>query len=140
MERLLTARYNNPRLDPKRHVFGQTSRGAPKWFPHELIVFRELAPAYQLLSEYAEAGESEQAEFNRQYMLDLDKLNQERLLAKIRKHGGGDRELVFLCFEDIRKAGKWCHRTALALWLTPIVGVPVVELSEQATPAQGSLL
>ena len=31
--------------------------------------------------------------------------------------GHGDRDIVLLCFEDVRKSGEWCHRQLIADWL-----------------------
>ncbi|MBA7645334.1 hypothetical protein ES703_53089 [subsurface metagenome] len=31
------------------------------------------------------------------------------------RHGG--RDLILLCFEDLRKPGEWCHRQLIADWL-----------------------
>jgi len=59
---------------------------------------------------------------------------------KVRKilHGisnrHGDRDIVLLCFEDVRKPGEWCHRQLIADWLNEH-GMSVRELGDPV-PAQ----
>lgn len=44
----------------------------------------------------------------------------------------GNRDLVLLCFEDLRKPGAWCHRTMAARWLEEHGMGKVEELEEVA--------
>jgi hypothetical protein len=55
---------------------------------------------------------------------DLERLNQ---IA-------GAKALVLLCFEDLRKERKWCHRRMFADWWTAQTGVPVPELAPAFRP------
>ena len=41
----------------------------------------------------------------------------------------GDRDIVLLCFEDVRKPGEWCHRQLIAAWLNEH-GMNAQELGE----------
>jgi len=47
----------------------------------------------------------------------------------------GDRDVVLLCFEDVRKPGEWCHRQLIADWLNEHGS----EVRELGVPAQLTL-
>lgn len=46
-----------------------------------------------------------------------------------------DQVLVFACFEDLGKAGLFCHRTWLAQWFTSRYGVEVTEFGRTRATA-----
>lgn len=44
------------------------------------------------------------------------------------------KELVLLCFEDVRVEGDWCHRTIFAEWWAENVGKVIEELPDPTPP------
>lgn len=44
------------------------------------------------------------------------------------------KELVLLCFEDVRVVGEWCHRTIFAQWWAEKTGGTIEELPDPTKP------
>ena len=55
----------------------------------------------------------------------------ERLEERARSEG---KELVLLCFEDIRIPSDWCHRTVFAQWWAEKTGEIIEELYDPNQP------
>ena len=49
------------------------------------------------------------------------------------------KELVLLCYEDVRVPGDWCHRTVFAEWWAEQTGELIEELYDPSEPRSRSL-
>lgn len=114
---------------PEHGLPVQTSVGNPKyWRGPVMNQIRRLTP-FGLL------GEISKEVYESRYIARLEKAGVPALRERFRQlsaaHGG--KPLVFLCYEDLSKSGKWCHRSMFARWWTEQTGVEVVELGKKST-------
>jgi hypothetical protein len=131
--RIFTSRYSNKELAgrPDLVKIGITL-GHPRFkLSYSLATnYRSLAPTRTLFQCH------DLAEFRPLFLKRLDELGAANILSFLHaiseEHGG--RDLVLLCFEDLRSGERWCHRRVVAEWLESN-GWPeqIVEL-EQADP------
>lgn len=96
----------------------RTSLGTPRWFG-----WAKATPYLGELAPYGLIDQEDQDEFERLYVKRLEKAGvekiAERLLEIHREYGGSatmGRPLALLCYENLQKPGKWCHRTMFAAW------------------------
>ncbi len=128
-----TSRYNNKELQNEKYYQVGISIGKPRFkLGYEL---REqcyfLAPErYMLDMEYGHFIEAyhkklEDAGINNiiNIVKELDKKAKSR-----------SKELVLLCFEDVRVEGDWCHRTIFADWWFNQTREVILELPDPASP------
>ena len=125
--RVYTARYSNPAVEQSGLVPVRITVGHPRFrLRYELGGFiRELAP-------FGLRSVSDPDEFDQRYIAQLDALGADairKLLQAVSDVNGG-RDLVLLCFEDLRDPSKHCHRTTFAEWWHQRTGEQVVELEE----------
>lgn len=124
---IYTSRYANPELRKGIYRTVGISRGRPKFSPG----YRESEHCYRL----APAGELRglpHGEFSLRYRQGLDTMGPETvrtIMENLQRRAAG-RDLVLLCFEDIRDPEQHCHRTVLAEWLKERLGLEVRELPD----------
>ena len=51
------------------------------------------------------------------------------MLNKLQENAAG-KDVVLLCYEDIRDPDQWCHRTLLAEWVRENIGISMEELAD----------
>lgn len=128
------SRYSNKELqkDGKYYPVG-ISIGVPK-FPLGYTVREQcysLAPkGYMLnmeLEKFIPAYYGKLADIGDQRIIDMVM----RLDSKARAEG---KELVLLCYEDVRIPEDWCHRTVFAQWWAEKVGEVIEELPDPNPP------
>ena len=116
-----TSRYSNKGLSSDKHYLVGISIGQPRFrLGYEL---REqcysLAPKGYMLNMDIEA-------FKRAYYGKLEGIGKDRIISMVtkldEKARSEGKELVLLCFEDVRVEGDWCHRTIFAEWWAENVG------------------
>lgn len=103
------------------------SLGQPKWDVGYTIhgEVRSLLP-FGLLKKH-----EKYEPFKAEYFMRLDRVGVDRIRAEIRRHAIGNKPIVLLCFEDIRKGpDNWCHRTAFAEWWRLNTGEEITELPD----------
>lgn len=80
--------------------------------------------------------------FKQAYYGKLEGIGIERIISAVNKLNERARsegkELVLLCFEDVRVEGQWCHRTIFAQWWAEKVGDIIKELPDP-TPPKGKV-
>lgn len=126
---LWTARYSNKNIRASGLIPVQASLGGPRWkLPYELtIATREVAPSREVLNL-----RDDQDAYHVAYIRQLERIgvdNFEEKFRSIRKILG-NRGIVLLCFEDLRKPGEWCHRRMFADWWLTKTGELIPEMSE----------
>ena len=128
-----TSRYSNKELPNGNYYPVGISIGHPRFrLGYEL---REqcfsLAPKGYMLNMDIE-------NFKEAYYGKLEGIGTERIISMVNKLDERARsegkELVLLCFEDVRVEGEWCHRTVFAQWWAEKVGEIIEELPDQTPP------
>lgn len=128
-----TSRYSNKGLSDDRHYPVGISIGHPRfrlgYKLREQCFF--LAPKGYMLDMDIEA-------FKRAYYGKLEDIGKDRIVSMVtkldEKARSEDKELVLLCFEDVRVEGDWCHRTIFAEWWAENVGEVIEELPDPTPP------
>ena len=128
-----TSRYSNKELPNGNYYPVGISIGHPRFrLGYEL---REqcfsLAPKGYMLNMDIE-------NFKEAYYGKLEGIGTERIISMVNKLDERARsegkELVLLCFEDVRVEGEWCHRTVFAQWWAEKVGEIIEELPDPTPP------
>lgn len=109
----------------------RTSVGSPKWpkfdtLPH----WRDVSPLpYSLRKAYTPYREIYLAMLEGHGITKLEE-QAEEILAWWKTNVGPppQERLVFMCFENLSQAGKWCHRSLFGEWWTGQTGRQVTEL------------
>lgn len=125
---LYTSRYQNPELLSGDYTTVRISLGTPKWSLGYIIdaVMPDLMP-YGLLGKYP-AYEP----FKQVYFQQLDCAGVERIASQLNYLESYGKDVVLLCYEDIRRSEVWCHRRAFAEWWERETGVSIPELPDQS--------
>lgn len=126
---IYTSRYSNKELKNSKYMAVRISVGTPKW-----------NLGYQILGEIKELmpfgmmNEHNHDVFKEKYYKRLDGFGVERIrerienLKKIADELGKD--IVLLCYEDVRKENVWCHRLVFAEWWRERTGEVINELAD----------
>ena len=129
------SRYSNKELQSGKYYPVGISIGKPKWpLGYELRdQCYQLAPKGYML-------QMDIVPFTAIYEEKLDNIgigNITRILEgykdKAKKEG---KEVVLLCYEDVRKEGEWCHRTIFANWWRKKTGEIIRELHDPSVPKE----
>lgn len=127
------SRYSNKELSSDKYYPVGISIGKPRFrLGYEL---REqcysLAPKGYMLNMDIEA-------FKKAYYKKLEEIGKEKIISMVKKLDekaeNEDKELVLLCFEDVRVESEWCHRTIFAEWWARNVGEVIEELTNPTLP------
>lgn len=124
--KLFTSRYGNKILRNGNYTTVRISLGTPKWdLGYRLDgEFKDLMP-FGLFREYETYEAFKPAYFER-----LDKIGVSRIQQQLADFDKLGKDVVLLCYEDIRKPENWCHRTAFAEWYKMRTGITIEELPE----------
>jgi hypothetical protein len=111
------------------HAAIRTSIGHPRWklaYPIDGIC-RLIMPTRPMLR-------MERDEYLAQYEAMLDDVGFDAIAGSFHElsDAAGGRHLILLCFEDLSKAGLWCHRRMFADWWQRSTGEEVRELAPKA--------
>lgn len=121
---LYVSRYSNPALKSGKFVTIGISLSGPRFALGHTVSksLRCLAPSgdMQTIEDYET--------FRNLYIAKLDSSNAIEEVQSVLSGLTDDADVVFLCFEDIRKEGVWCHRTIFADWFSKKTSVSVFEL------------
>lgn len=128
-----TSRYSNKELLVGSYYPVGISIGKPR-FRLEYVLREQcysLAPKGYMLNmdidQFKQAYYEKLEEIGKEKIIDIVK----KLDEKARNEG---KELVLLCFEDVRVEGDWCHRTIFAEWWAENVGDVIEELPNPVPP------
>lgn len=129
------SRYANKKLKEGKWYPVGISLGTPK-YPLGYTVREQcysLAPkGYMLKMPYEPYREA--------YFKKLEDIGRENIFRMVQRMEASARaegkELVLLCYEDVRKEGEWCHRTLFAEWWMKYTGEVIEELDDP-TPVKG---
>ena len=123
---MITARYLNPNISNEKHLPLRISLGAPKFaLPYRLTAdFRVIAPTNEIL----QIGDKDR--YRREYRRYLDGIGVMTIQNALNPFRNDDKEIVLLCFEDLRDPEKWCHRRFFAEWWEEKTNERVPELEE----------
>ena len=132
---ILTARYSNKRLQGDGYYPVGISIGKPR-FPTGYDIREQcyaLAPkGFMLKMEYEPYREA--------YFQKLEDIGVDKIIGIVQRlearASDEDKDLVLLCFEDIRKPDQWCHRTLFAEWWLAHTGEVIEELEEGEPPKE----
>lgn len=110
-----TSRYANKELLKEKYYCVGISIGAPRFklgYPLRKQCYA-LAPKGYMLHMEKEPYEQE-------YYAKLENIGKGKIIGIVRglqrEAEAEGKELVLLCFEDVRKEEDWCHRTMFAKW------------------------
>lgn len=126
---IYTSRYANPVLRSGNYTTVRISVGTPKWNLGYTLdgEINELMP-FGLFNKYDEYEDFKSAYFRR-----LDNFGVDRIFRKLGEYQSLGKDVVLLCYEDIR-GDTWCHRTAFAEWWLMNTGEIIEELKDTSTP------
>jgi len=119
-----TSRYSNPELRSGKYTTVRISLGTPKW-PlgyHLDAELTDLMP-FGLLNKF-----EQYEDFERAYFARLNQKGTRRILAQLQRFEQLGKDVVLLCYEDIRKPDDWCHRRTFADWWQKNTGEAIPEL------------
>lgn len=122
---VFTSRYSNPELKSGKYTTVRISLGTPKW-PLGYSIDAEMPDLmpFGLLNKYDTYDEFKGPYFDR-----LNQKGVQRILAQLQRFEQRGKDVVLLCYEDIRKGpDNWCHRRAFAEWWMQQTGEPIEEL------------
>lgn len=128
-----TSRYNNKELQNSGYYPVGISVGQPRFrLGYELKgKCYLLAPKRDMLSMDIE-------KFRQVYYEKLKEIGVEKVICTVRQlvemAENENKELVLLCFEDIRVEGEWCHRSIFSDWWMKNTGERIRELSDPTLP------
>lgn len=129
------SRYSNKELQNDKYYPVGISIGKPRFrLSYEI---REqcysLAPKGYMLKMELE-------KFKPAYYEKLESIGTEKIISIIRRLSARaqeeGKELVLLCFEDVRVAEDWCHRTVFTEWWKENTGETIKELPDPTPPKE----
>ena len=113
MSRIYTSRFSNKELKSGKYYTVGITLGRPKF----RLGYVESEHCYMLAPDRSMWGKSRE-EFRTLYREKLDGNKAE------------GRDVVLLCYEDVRDPSQHCHRTTLAEWLGEKFGLKIEELDD----------
>lgn len=125
---IYTSRYSNKELDGDRYYTVGISRGKPRF----RLGYVESEHCITLAPTREMWGIVSDDDFEVAYRQHLDRIGPEKvrnLLQWMSLRADG-KDVVLLCFEDVRDESQVCHRTMLAKWLKDRLGLEVTELPD----------
>ncbi len=126
---IFTSRYNNKKLQGQDYYPVGISIGSPRYNLGYILRDKcyALAPTGAML--HLDYGP-----YREQYMDKLNRTGADKIISIINqlemKAMDEGKELVLLCYEDIRNGDDWCHRTLFAEWWKEHTGEIIEELED----------
>lgn len=125
---IFTSRFSNPELKNGNYKTIRISIGTPKWNTGYRLdgELSDLMPFNLKGMEYEV--------FQKEYKARLEKIGVEKIKSQLKHLQTDGKDIVLLCYEDIRKPDDWCHRTIFASWWLEKTGETILELSDSSSP------
>lgn len=126
---IYTSRYSNKELKNSRYMAVRISVGKPRWnLGYDIYAdIPELEP-FGLVNVH------DHEVFKKLYFKRLDGFGVDRIKSKIEavKKIADEmkKDIVLLCYEDVRKENVWCHRLVFAEWWEEKTGERIYELAD----------
>lgn len=120
-----TSRYGNPELKTGAYYVVGITLGKPKFN----LGYEENGHCYMLAPDRNMMG-MEKEEYLPLYIKKLERLGVESIKNFLRnvKSSAKGKDVVLVCYEDIRNPTQWCHRRMLADWWEEKTGEKLEEL------------
>lgn len=130
---IYTSRYSNPELKSGKYTAVRISVGSPRWNVGYNIsgAISELMPK-GIFGKF----DNDPAGFEVEYRKRLECVGVEYIRKLISSYELLGRDVVLLCYEDVRKPTDWCHRTIFAKWWQEKTGEIIPELPDPS-PVKG---
>ncbi len=127
MAKVYTSRWTNPELAGDHYYTVGICLGMPKF----KLKFVESEHCYRLAPDKSMWGKSHE-EFARLYRRKLEYIGRETVRRMIRGflERAEGKDVVLLCYEDVRDPEQNCHRTVLGDWYHEKFGVSICELPD----------
>ena len=127
MSRIYTSRFSNKELKSGKYYRVGITLGRPKF----RLGYVESEHCYMLAPDRSMWGKSRE-EFRTLYREKLDAIGEYKIKNLLREIGNKaeGRDVVLLCYEDVRDPSQHCHRTTLAEWLGEKFGLKIEELDD----------
>lgn len=131
MSKIYTSRYANPELAGDKYYTVGISLGKPKF----RIPYRESDHCYAFAPDRSFFYLPDD-QFDERYLKKLESMGAQRVksILDILVSKAGDKDVVLLCFEDVRNPEEECHRTAFAAWCNANIGTDIQELFDPTVP------
>ena len=130
---IYTSRYSNKELCDEKYYCVGISIGTPKFRLGYVLRNQcySLAPKGYMLKMGPER-------FKDAYFDKLDGIGEDRIISMVskmeREADAEGKDLVLLCYEDVRIPEDWCHRTTFAEWWAERTGEIIEELPDRSEP------
>jgi hypothetical protein len=127
---IYVSRYANPTLKSGDYVCVRISIGSPRW-----DLGYKLAGEIKELMPYGAYGLEVKEEAEKVYRKRLEGYGVykiRRILEELQARFNKD--IVLLCYEDIRKEDNWCHRTMFSQWWYENTKELIAELPDPTPP------
>ena len=119
-----TSRYSNPELKTGKYTAVRISLGTPKWpIGYNLDAEMPDLMPFGLLNKF-----EQYEDFERAYFARLEQKGVQRILSQLQRFERLGKDVLLLCYEDIRKPDDWCHRRTFADWWLKNTGEAIPEL------------
>lgn len=129
MAKIYTSRFSNKELRNKAYYTVGITLGKPRFS----LGYVESIHCYALAPDKWMWGKGRE-EFRELYFEKLDKMGLDRVQDLLdsfsREADLTGRDVVLLCYEDIRDPSQHCHRTSLAEWVMQQTGEIIEELPD----------
>ncbi len=130
-----TSRYSNKELSDDKYYTIGISIGKPRF--RLGYVLRDqcysLAPKRYMLNMDIES-------FKKAYYEKLEEIGKDKIISMVtrleKRARNESKDLVLLCFEDVRVEENWCHRSIFAEWWAEHVGEVIKELPDPTPPKE----
>ena len=125
---LYTSRFSNKELETGKYTVVGIVRSMPKFTVKYQISgnIMQIAPPRYLWNE------NNRERFREPYFRHLEKSGYSVIEAIINRYIQFGKDIVFCCYEDVRKPGEWCHRLVFAEWWYEKTGVRIEELRDSS--------
>lgn len=127
---IYTSRYNNPELATGKYTVVGITRGHPKYALKYSLAgnIMEIAPPGYLFNEY------DRGRFTPRYFRHMDQQGVQKIVHILSQYERLGKDIVFCCYEDVRKPNEWCHRLVFAEWWMERTGELIQELPDPSNP------
>lgn len=128
-----TSRYSNKELRNEGYYPVGISIGKPRFNTGYIIQEQcySLAPKRYMLQMQKEP-------YTAEYIKKLENIGTQKIIDIVRRlertAQSNGKELVLLCFEDVRISDDWCHRRLFAEWWKEQTGEIIEELNDPTPP------
>lgn len=128
MPDIYVSRYANKELRTGNYTAVRISLGMPRW-----PLGYELAGEIKELMPFGMKNIQNIEMFRPLYYQRLDGFGFARIEAQIQKFFNLGKDVVLLCYEDVRKGShSWCHRTVFSDWWLNQTGERIGELKDDS--------